>query len=48
MRVGLKKKKQREKLREGNEPVVHTDREREIGRDRARRRRLWSSSIGPI
>ena len=37
MRVGLKKKKQREKLREGNEPVVHTERERErlegIGHD---------------
>ena len=29
MRVGLKKKNQREKLREENEPVVHTERERE-------------------
>ena len=50
MRVGLKKKNQREKLREENEPVVHTEREREIGKDRAQRqrRRLRSLSIGPI
>ena len=48
MRVGLKKKNQREKLREENEPVVHTERERGIGKDRAQRRRLRSLSIGPI
>ena len=44
-----KKKKQREKrTREEVELVVHAEREREIGRDRALRRRLWSSPIGLI
>ena len=47
-----KKERKRENKEENQEigPVVHAEREREIGRDRGQRarRRRWSSPIGPI